>query len=178
MADTELLYKLTPADTVREDAWKTRNQWEGAYVETGKEFISLQTAAQLAGVAEVSFAGRADIKVLVFAVEKMREEADLIIKFEAAESEKGGSGEFAHAYGGPIPYACLRREPFTLGLAGGKHVLTLDKLTGSLAVAAGGEAPDKTTYLDDDASASDDGGEAFDQHRFDCDSDLWDEAFG
>lgn len=168
MPDTEVLYKLVPADAVPEDAWKTRNQWTGAYVEKGKEFISLLTAEQLAGAAEAYFAGRADIKLLAFVVEIMREEADLIIKFEAAESEKGGSGEFAHAYGGPIPYACLQSAPATLELADGKHVFPL---TGSLAAAAGGVGPEKTGNDDDDATATDDGMEPFDQHRFDCDDD-------
>ena len=165
MADAELLYKLTPADTVPEDAWKTRNQWTGAFVEKGKAFISLQTAEQLAGVAEASFAGRADVKLLIFVAEKLREEADIAIKFEAAESEKGGSGEFAHAFGGPLPYACLKSEPVTLELADGKHVFPL---MGSLA----DDGVEKTGNEDaSDATASDDGMEAFDQHRFDCDDD-------
>ena len=125
MADAELLYKLAPADTVPEDAWKTRHQWTGAFVEKGKDFISLLTAEQLAGAAEASFAGRADVKLLVFVVEKLKEEADIAIKFEAAESEKGGSGKFAHAFGGPLPYACLKSGPVTLELADGKHVFPL-----------------------------------------------------
>ena len=121
--DGQILYKLVPAADVPEDAWRTRLQWTTAFV--GKQstsFIHLLTGEQLAGAAAASFAGKTDVMLLSFAVERMVEEADLKVKMEAAEAASGGSGAFAHVYGGAIPYACLQFAPALLTIADGKHV--------------------------------------------------------
>ena len=160
----EVLYKLAPASEVPDDAWRTRLGWTSAFVgDPSKSFINLYTAEQLAG-ADAAFAGRADVMLLAFNVETMREEADLQVKFEAAEAAAGGTGDFAHVHGGPIPYACLHATPALLALGdGGKHVFP--PLGAAAAAGAGG---DHASDNESD-SATDDGMEPFDQHRFDED---------
>lgn len=172
MSDTDILYKLVPSAEVPEDAWKTRNGWTTAYAgDQSKKFISLLTDDQVAGAAEASFAGRADVMLLSFVAEKMEQEADLKIKFEAAEAESGGSGKFAHAYGGVIPFACLFAPPQLLELSDGKHIIPP---LGPVAIAAAKAAKDAAAkeasgIEQDDEDWDNDTSEAFDQHRFDLD---------
>lgn len=165
MPESEILYKLVPAADVPEDAWRTKMSWTGAYVDPqAKKFISLLTADQLASAAEASFAGRTDVMMLSFTVEMMREEADFKVMFEAAESESGGTGLFAHVYSEYIPYACLYAPPALLKLEDGKHVLPLK---GAAAAMAGLLQSEEEAYESD--AATDDGLEPFDQHKFDLD---------
>lgn len=162
--DDQILYKLVPAADVPEDAWRTRLQWTTAFV--GKQstsFIHLLTGEQLAGAAAASFAGKTDVMLLSFAVERMVEEADLKVKMEAAEAASGGSGAFAHVYGGAIPYACLQFAPALLTIADGKHVFP--NLESGVVGGVGGTYKEE----EEDDSASEDGLEPFDQHRFDLD---------
>jgi len=156
MGDAEVLYKLASAADVPNDAWSNRLGWTQAYVGDGQEskFIRLFTAEQLAGVAEASFAGKSDVMLLSFTVETMLQEADLKVKFEGGD---------AQIHGGVIPYACLHAPPVLLELAeDGKHFFPLMGL-GAKGLAGGDEG------ADEENSATDDGLEAFDQHRFDED---------
>eukprot|EP00966_Prymnesium_polylepis_P211292 4892773-Prymnesium_polylepis.1 len=166
MAEPEVLYRLALKADIPEDAWRTRLQWTGAFVgdQTTNKFISLLTAGQLASAALTMFEGKTDVMLLSFTVESMREEADLKVKFEAAEAESGGTGAFAHVYGGVIPYACLYSAPALLALEDGKHVFPL---TGAAAVAAGMLVSEKEAYESD--AGTDDGLEPFNQHKFDED---------
>lgn len=163
-----VLYKLALAAEVSEHAWKTRFDWTGAFVgDKSTKFINLLTAEEVAGAAEASFAGKADVMLLSFTVETMVQEADLKVKFEATQSESGGAGAFAHAYGGAIPWACLHAPPALLALTGGKLVVPLLGAAAAVAEAAAlAEA-----VIDSDASDDGDGMEAFDQSRFDEDDD-------
>jgi len=160
----EILYKLAFSSSIPEDAWRTRLQWTSAFLgDQSTNFITLLTAAQLAGAAEAApFAGRDDVMLLSFKVESMREEADLQVKYEAAESESGGSGAFVHVYGGGIPYACLHAAPATLEVADGKLVFP------PMGSALGG-SNEVENKGDESDTATDDGLEPFDQHRFDED---------
>ena len=126
------LYRLALKAEIPEDAWKTRLSWTTAY--TGvpgldDKFFHLSTAEQVVGTAAAYFGGKTDVMLLRFTVEIMKEEADLEIRWEAAEpvpGEKSRDGEFPHAYGGPIPFACLAAPPVLLTLdADGKHVFPL-----------------------------------------------------
>ena len=91
----------------------------------------------------------------------METEADLKIKYEAAEPP--AAGEYPHAYGGPIPFACLTTAPVLLELgADGKHVIPE---LGALSSGAH-EALEKDNESN---SGTDDGMDRFDQHRFDED---------
>ena len=164
MSDPEVLYKLAFAASIPEDAWRTRLQWTACFVgDQSTNFVTLLAAPQLAGAAEAApFAGRDDVMLLSFKVESMREEADLQVKFESAESESGGSGPFAHVYGGAIPYACMHAAPTKLALADGKHVFP------PMGAAVGGTAEEELKGEESD-SATDDGLDPFDQHRFDED---------
>lgn len=159
----EVLYKLVLAENVPEDCWRTRLDWTQCFKgDQSASFISLLKPEQLASAAEASFAGKTDVMLLSFAVERMVEEADLKVKFEAAESASGGEGPFAHVYGGFIPYACMESAPVLLTLADGKHVFP------PLGVAVGmGNFSYKEE--EEDNSGTDDGMEPFDQHRFDED---------
>ena len=66
--------------------------------------------------------------LLRFSVFTMQEEADLKIKWEDT---------FPHAYGGPIPYACLAAPPAVLALGpDGKHVFPLLGAAAAAAAAA------------------------------------------
>lgn len=77
------------------------------------QFIHLLSAEQVAG-AVAAFEGKADVMLLRFSVDIMRE-ADLELRSDADE---------LHMYGGPIPYACLAAPPALLALGDdGKHVL-------------------------------------------------------
>ena len=168
MSTDPVLYKLVAAAEVPEDAWRSRLNFMGAYVgDKSKKFITLFTAEQLAGAVEAEFAGRDDAMLMSFNVETMVEEADLKIKFEAAETESGGTGAFAHAYGMPliIPYACLTGPPSLLKLGeDGKHVFPP---IGS-ALGAGGAGGMDGEGIESDPG-TDDGLEPFNQHRFDED---------
>jgi len=158
-----VLYKLALAADVPDDAWKTRLNWTTAFVgDKSTKFISVYTADQLAGVAG-AFEGKSDVMVLSFCVETMEQEADMKIKFEAAEAESGGAGAFAHCYGGPIPYACLYAAPALLPLADGKLVFP------PLGPMGSGDGRAGYKEEDSEASGTDDGMEAFDQNRFDED---------
>ena len=104
------MYRLALKSELPDDAWKTRLQWVTAYVGIAgldDRFIRTSTKEQLAQAALANFAGKDDVMLLQFSTSSMREEADLQVKFESAESESGGSGPFAHVYGGAIPYACM-----------------------------------------------------------------------
>eukprot|EP00325_Prymnesiales_sp_UTEX-LB-985_P030448 CAMPEP_0174719046 /NCGR_PEP_ID=MMETSP1094-20130205/30726_1 /TAXON_ID=156173 /ORGANISM="Chrysochromulina brevifilum, Strain UTEX LB 985" /LENGTH=174 /DNA_ID=CAMNT_0015919301 /DNA_START=23 /DNA_END=547 /DNA_ORIENTATION=+ len=163
--DAEHLYKLVLKADVPEDAWRTRLEWTQCFKgDTNKNFIPLLTGEQLASAAEASFAGRDDVMLLSFKVNSMEQEADLKIKYEAAESEAGGSGPFPHVYGGWIPYACLLGAPTVLELVDGKHVIP------DLQLAITGTVGVETIYADED-DYDNDTSEAFDQHRYDCDDD-------
>ena len=163
MAAATTLYKLCAKAEISETAWRNRLGWTEAYAGTpGAKFIGLSTADQLAGVAETSFAGRDDVMLMSFNVESMIEEADLKIKYEAAEAAEGGTGAFPHAYGGVIPYACLQSQPTLLPLSDGKHVFPPLGLTTAEVIA-------NEKGEDSSEAATDDGMEPFDQHRFDED---------
>ena len=165
----EVLYALCDTADVPADAWKNRLTFVDVYKGKGtKNFITLLTGDQLAKAAATSFAGKTDTMLLSFKVESMREEADLKIKYEAAESEAGGSGEYVHVYGGFIPYACLYAMPKVLlldesvGPNLGKHMLPQ--------LGMGGGGLEKETVYDDDSDLSEnDDLERFDQHTYDLD---------
>ena len=162
--DDPVLFKLALAADVPEDAWRTRLDWTTAFVgDQSASFIHLLTAEQLASTAAASFAGKTDVMLLSFSVERMVEEADLKVKFEAAEAASGGAGAFAHIYGGAIPYACLQSAPVLLAVADGKHVIP--NLESGVGVGVGGAYKEE----EEEDSASEDGLEPFDQHRFDLD---------
>jgi len=159
----EVLYKLVLSGDVPEDCWRTRLDWTQCFKgDQSATFISLLKPEQLASTVEASFAGKADVMLLSFAVDRMIEEADLQVKYEAAESAPGGEGPFAHVYGGFIPYACMESAPVVLTLADGKHVIP----PLGTAVGHGGFHYKEE---EEEASGTDDGLEAFDQHRFDED---------
>lgn len=165
------LFKLVPASSIPENAFKNRNDWtQFISSDSGCNFIALLTAEQVPAAAAASFAGRDDILLLSYDVEKMIEEADIKIKHEAAETESGGSGPWVHAYGGAIPFACLTGAPAKISLSeDGKHVLpplTVEDIAAAEAEKLGhGE-------IDSDAHSSDDDGLAqFDQHTYDLDDD-------
>lgn len=123
------LYRLALAAEVPEDAWRTRLQWTTVYKGVGgldDKFFHLSTAEQVVGTAAAYFNGKTDVMLLRFSVDTMQEEADLDIRWEAAEPPPGSTvrdGEFPHVYGGPIPWACLTAQPALLALdADGKHI--------------------------------------------------------
>ena len=165
----EVLFALCDTADVPADAWKNRLTFIDVYKGKGtKNFITLLTGDQLAKAAATSFAGKTDTILLSFKVESMREEADLKIKYEAAESEAGGSGEYVHVFGGIIPYACLYAMPKLLeidesvGPNRGKHMLP--------PLGMGGGGLEKETVYDDDSDLSEnDDLERFDQHTYDLD---------
>jgi len=161
-----VLYKLVPAAEVPEDAWRTRLSWTtcfGLREMKANKFIHLLTADQLVSEVEGKHASKADIMLLSFTVQTMRDEADLKVKFEAAESAPGGDGKFAHIYGGAIPYACLYSAPTLLTLADGKHVFP------PVGLAQFGVAGEGQEEIEEANSSDDDGLEPFDQSRFDED---------
>jgi len=117
MADDEDdLFRLTLAAEVPKDAWRNRLEWTSGFKGTtglDDRFIHLLSAEQVAG-AVAAFDGKADVMLLRFSVDIMRE-ADLDLRWEADEP---------HIYGGLIPYACLAAPPALLALGNdGKHVL-------------------------------------------------------
>ena len=117
--DDDVLYRLASASTVPDDAWRMRLQWMSAFAGEDDTFVQLSTGAQLADEAEARFAGKADVMLLCFSVDSMRDEADLKIRWESDES---ASGPFPKIYGGAIPYACLAAQPALLALGpDGKH---------------------------------------------------------
>lgn len=149
MADNcEELYRLAPASEVPDDAWKTRLQWTTAYMGTSgmdDKFISLSTAAHLAHTAESTFSGKADVMLLRFSTESMKEEADLEVRWTPAPDS---DEKIPHVYGGPIPYACLAVPPAMLELgADGKHVFPP---LGPLVASAGGGAVGNNAAQDED----------------------------
>ena len=158
--DPEALYALAPAADVSDDAWKKRNTWTDCYAGKGGS-IDLCTAEQLASAAEASFAGRSDVLLLAFSVERMREEADMQFKLV----------DGAAHIGEPIPYACLQSAPARLALAEGKHVFPLLGSLEEIAAAKKQAAYDEGYESD---AASSDGLPAFDQHRFDLDDENGD----
>ena len=162
MGEPEILYKLALAAEVPADAWKTRMGWTTAFVGTQTtKYITLHTVDQLAAAAEASFAGKADVMVLSFTVDSMRDDGDLKIKLE--------DGEY-RAYGGVMPYACLYNAPVMLTLDGGKHVFPPLGLAATAAAKAEADAAAlKSQEEASENSMSDDGLEPFDQHRFDLD---------
>ena len=162
MGEPEILYKLALASEVPADAWKTRMGWTTAFVGTqSTKYITLCDIDKLAGEAAASFAGRADVMVLSFTVESMRDEGDLKIKLE--------EGEY-RAYGGVIPFACLYSEPVQLTLDGGKHIFPPLGLAATAAAKAEAEAAAlKSQEEASENSMSDDGLAPFDQHKFDED---------
>ena len=159
MSTNELVFKLVPAADIPEDAWRTRQQWTTAFEKfDDPKFIKLLTAEEVAGAAEKSFAGRADVMLLSFVVELMEQEADLKIKFEA---------DGVKAFGGVIPYACLHSAPAVLKVEDGKHVLPP---LGLAAIAAAEKEASGIEHEEDDWEGEDSGhGEHFDQHTFDLD---------
>ena len=111
-SDSDVLYTFALCADIPEDAWRTRLGWTTAFQgDKARSFINLYTADQMADACQSLFAGKQDAMLLQFIVDSMREEADLEIKFEAAEFEAGGVGAHAHCYGGYIPYACLPAPP-------------------------------------------------------------------
>jgi len=154
MDDDTIIYKLAPTAEVDSDAWARRGEWMTFYKGTQTtNYIACHAKEALAGVAEASFAGRTDLMVLSFKAYHMQEEADLKIKIEAGEYQ---------VTGGFIPYACLFCAPHLLTLdSDGKHVFP------HLGPVSQGDA--HVGVQDVDSDVSDDGMEAFDQHRFDED---------
>ena len=157
-----VLYRLALAAELPDDAWRTRLQWTTAFVGvTGLDdhFVHLSTAEQVASTAEAHFAGKADVMLLHFSVEAMREEADLDVRWEAvaASGENTPAGSFPHVYGGPIPYACLTSPPALLLLGpDGKHIIP------SLGLAALAEAARSAKEDEEDNVSSDDDYGAYD----------------
>ena len=166
-SDNAQLYRLARAAEVPDDAWSGRLTWTQCYRGTkglDDKFIHLSTAQQVGGTAEAFFAGAADLLLLSFSAERLIEEADLKIKYEAVE---GAEGLYPHAYGGWLPYACLTAPPAKLELGeDGKHVLP--PLGPRLA--AGVEKADGD-IMSDKHSSDDDGLEPFNQHMYDLDDD-------
>ena len=162
-----MLYKLALSAEIPDDAWRTRLGWTSAFQgDKTRSFINLFTAEQLASAVESSFAGKVDVMLLGFTVESMREEADLEIKFEAAESASGGTGAHAHCFGAYIPYACLHAPPALLQLnENGQHIFPL---LGAALAAANAAAREEERANDSD-EATDDGLPAFNQSTFDED---------
>merc|ERR1711908_247743 len=122
------------------------------------KYFKLNTGEQLADVAAASFAGKADLMLLTLNVEKMCEEADMKVEFEAGEPR---------AYGDFIPHACMSAPPALLALKDGKHVLPLFGAEAAAALAALGE----TAYESEANTSDDDGLDQFDQHTYDLDDD-------
>ena len=122
------------------------------------KYFTLQTGEQLADLAAKAYAGKEDLMLLEFSVEKMVEEADVDVKFE---------GDEPRAYADFIPYACMSAPPKKLALKDGKHVLPLFGAEAAAAAAILAEA-----QIDSEPNTSDDDGlEQFDQHTYDCDDD-------
>ena len=127
-ADTQY-YRLCKGSEIPEDAWKTRLSYTTAYNGVkglDDQFMHLSTAAQVVKTAELYFAGATDLVLLVFGHSLIDEYGEITIKWEDAAPSAGSTkrdGEFPHAYGGAIPYACLVGLPIPLQLdADGKHV--------------------------------------------------------
>ena len=152
------LYKLVSKEDIPDDAWANRNGWETSFTKMdGAKYFTLAMGAQLAGVAASKFAGKEDLMLLTFGVEKMVEEADIPVKIEDGEPR---------AYGDFIPFACMSAPPMALALKDGKHVLPLFG-----AEAAAAAALEESALLSDPNTSDDDGLEPFDQHMYDLDDD-------
>ena len=155
------LYKIVAAADVPEDAWARRNDWMGAFTKLDDpKYFSLNTGEQLRGKVDAeSYAGKTDLVLLTFNVEKMVEEADMKVNFVDGEPR---------AFGDFIPFACLCAPPMALELKeDGKHKLPL---FGAEAEAAAALAAANEVYSDA-ATSDDDGLAAFDQHTYDLDDD-------
>lgn len=143
--DDDVLYRLASASTVPDDAWRMRLQWMSAFAGENDTFVQLSTGAQLADEAEARFAGKADVMLLCFSVDSMRDEADLKIRWESDES---ASGPFPKIYGGAIPYACLAAQPALLALGpDGKHEIPA---LGVAAAAASSALPGQAVKAQED----------------------------
>jgi len=119
-ATPELLYRLALAADIPEDAWRTRLQWTGAF--GGCDDVCMFTADQLAsgaGAAFIAAHSESDIKLLCFATDLIREEADLKLRWK----QDGSSGTSLPHVEGPVPYACLAKPPKLLAREGSTHVL-------------------------------------------------------
>lgn len=166
-SDSDILYTFALSADVPEDAWRTRLGWTTAFQgDKARSFINLYTADQMAAACQSLFAGKQDVMLLAFIVDSMREEADLEIKFEAAEFEAGGAGAHAHCYGGYIPYACLQAPPALLQLnEDGRHIFPLM----GAALAEANRLAREEERANDSDEATDDGLPPFNQHTFDED---------
>ena len=166
-SDSAVLYTFALSADVPDDTWRTRLGWTTAFQgDKARGFINLYTIDQMAAAVESSFAGKQDVMLLSFIVESMREEADLEIKYEAAESASGGAGAHAHCYGGYIPYACLQAPPALLEVNdNGQHIFPL--LGAALAEAT--RVAREEEQANDSDEATDDGLPAFNQSMFDED---------
>ena len=166
-SDSDVLYTFALCAEIPEDAWRTRLGWTTAFQgDKARSFINLYTADQMADACQSLFAGKQDVMLLQFIVDSMREEADLEIKFEAAEFEAGGVGAHAHCYGGYIPYACLQAPPALLQLNDdGRHIFPLMGAT----LAEANRLAREEERANDSDEATDDGLPAFNQHTFDED---------
>jgi len=166
-SDSTILYTFASSQSVPDDAWRTRLGWTSAFKgDQERSFINLYTVNQMAGAVEASFAGKQDVVLLSFNEDSMREEADLEIKFEAAESASGGAGAHAHCYGGYIPYACLEAPPALLELNdNGQHIFPLL----GAALAEANKLAREEERANDSDEATDDGLPAFNQAMFDED---------
>ena len=166
-SDSDILYTFALSADVPEDAWRTRLGWTTAFQgDKARSFINLYTAEQMAAACQSLFAGKQDVMLLAFIVDSMREEADLEIKFEAAEFEAGGVGAHAHCYGGYIPYACLQAPPALLQLnEDGRHIFPLM----GAALAEANRLAREEERANDSDEATDDGLPPFNQHTFDED---------
>jgi len=166
-SDSQVLYTFCLSAEIPEDAWRTRLGWTSAFKGDGaRKFINLYTVDQMAGAVESLFAGKQDVMLLSFIVESMQEEADLEIKFEAAESASGGAGVHAHCYGGYIPYACMQAPPALLEVNdNGQHIFPLL----GAALAEANKAAREEERANDSDEATDDGLPAFNQSMFDED---------
>ena len=137
----DLLYRLALASQVPDDAWRTRLQWTSAFAPVAgiddASFVKLSPAVHVesAAAAFLEQHAGADVMLLCFSMESMKEEADLVCKPQ---------GEFVHVHDGPIPYACLVRPPRLLALGeDGKHILP------PLGTAAAEADAERTEAVDD-----------------------------
>ena len=155
------LYKLVEAADIPDDAWASRNGWTTAYDKAdGKNYFSLVSGESLREIADTKYAGKKDLMLLTFNIEKMCEEADMKVKAE--------EGEF-RAYGDFIPYACMSAPPSLLAFKeDGKHLLPL---FGAEAAAAAAAAMAESGLISEPNTSDDDGLEQFDQHTYDLDDD-------
>ena len=146
------LYKLVEAADIPDDAWASRNGWTTAYDKDGKNYFSLVSGESLREIADTKYAGKKDLMLLTFNIEKMCEEADMKVKAEEGEFRAGWRLYSLRMHVGAAIVA---------GIQGGRQAPP--PLFGAEAVAAAA-AMAESGLISEPNTSDDDGLAQFDQH--------------